>query len=75
MEVNGYEPYQDYQVSVDWSSAYLEDMTEQFTRLIQAEAIGCVSKAEVRAWLLDEDVETAENAVRDIESSKNSNTI
>ena len=59
----------DYEVSIDWSSAYVENLTEQYTRLIQAESIGAVSKAEVRAWLLDEELEVANRAVSEISSN------
>ena len=61
----------DYEVSIDWSSAYVENLTEQYTRLIQAESIGAVSKAEVRAWLLDEEIDVANRAVSEISSNSN----
>ena len=65
-------PIGDFNVSVDWSSAYIENLTEQYTRLIQAEAIGAVSKAEVRAWLLDETLDVASAKVEEIQkNSKN----
>lgn len=65
-------PIGDFKVSVDWSSAYIENLTEQYTRLIQAEAIGAVSKAEVRAWLLDETLDVASAKVEEIQkNSKN----
>ena len=71
LDVNDVTPVGDYVVSIDWSSAYLEDLTEQYSRLIKAQEIGVVSKAEVRAWLLDEDLDTSEAAVNAI-SSENS---
>lgn len=69
-DLNNLTPAGDYSVYTEYSSAYLENLTEQYSRLIEAQAIGAVSVAEVRAWLLDEDILTAESEVAKIESEK-----
>lgn len=63
---NGLAPVGSWDVSFDWSASYIEQMTEQFNRLTIAEGIGAVSKAEVRAWLMDEDLQTAQERVDEI---------
>lgn len=63
---NNLAPIGPWKVQYDWSSAYIEQMNEHFTQLTMAEGIGAVDKAEVRAWLLDEDYETAKARVEEI---------
>lgn len=63
---NNLSPIGPWTVQYDWSSAYIEQMNEHFTQLTMAEGIGAVDKAEVRAWLLDEDYETAKKRVEQI---------
>lgn len=73
-DVNNITPVGFYELYIDYSSAYLEDLTEQYSRLIDAHSIGAVSLAEVRAWLMDESIEAAESAVEKIkEESGNLN--
>lgn len=50
----------------DWSTGYLEQITEQYNRLLTAQGIGAVSVAEVRAYVMDEDLQTAEQTVQRI---------
>ena len=63
---NELSPIGPWSVQYDWSSAYIEQMNEHFTQLTMAEGIGAVDKAEVRAWLMDEDYETAKDRVEQI---------
>ena len=63
---NELSPIGPWSVQYDWSSAYIEQMNEHFTQLTMAEGIGAVDKAEVRAWLMDEDYETAKERVEQI---------
>ena len=63
---NNLSPIGPWTVHYDWSSAYIEQMNEHFTQLTMAEGIGAVDKAEVRAWLMDEDYETAKDRVEQI---------
>ena len=63
---NNLSPIGPWTVQYDWSSAYIEQMNEHFTQLTMAEGIGAVDKAEVRAWLMDEDYETAKDRVEQI---------
>lgn len=63
---NNLAPIGPWNVQYDWSSAYIEQMNEHFTQLTMAEGIGAVDKAEVRAWMMDEDYETAKERVEQI---------
>lgn len=63
---NNLAPMGDWEYTSDWSTGYLEQVTEQYNRLLTANGIGAVSVAEVRAWVMDEDLETAEKAVQEI---------
>lgn len=60
-------PYGSYSLSVEWSSAYIENLTEQFARLVEAYKMGVVSLAEVRAWLMDETEQVAAEKIQLIE--------
>lgn len=63
---NNMTPMGAWRAKYDWSAAYIEQLNEQFNQLMMAEGIGAVEKAEVRAWLLDEDYETAKTRVDEI---------
>lgn len=63
---NNITPMGAWDVKYDWSSSYIENMEEQFDRLMQLESIGAVDKAEPRAWALDESIEEAREAVENI---------
>ena len=47
-------------------ASYIEQLNEHFNQLTVAEGIGAVDKAEVRAWMMDEDYETAKARVEEI---------
>lgn len=59
-------PIGPWKAQYDWSNAYIEQMNEHFTQLMLAQGIGAVETAEVRAWAMDEDYETAKERVRQI---------
>lgn len=67
---NNITPMGTWEVKFDWSSSYIENLEEQFNRLMQAESIGAVENAEVRAWVMDEDLQTAEEKVKEIGGGK-----
>lgn len=60
----------DYEIAFDWSSSYIEQLNEQFNRLMQAHSIGAVDEAEVRAFVLDEDYQKAKERVEEIINSQ-----
>lgn len=64
--VNNITPPGEWVVKFDWSSSFIENMQEQFNRLMQAESIGAVAKWEVRQYLTDDDEPTARAAVEQI---------
>ncbi len=60
---NNLAPIGEWEYTSDWSTGYLEQVTEQYNRLLTSHGIGAVSTAEVRAWVMDEDLQTAEQEV------------
>ena len=64
---NNLAPIGDWDTQYDWSASYIEQLNEHFNQLTVAEGIGAVDKAEVRAWMMDEDYETAKARVEEIE--------
>ena len=63
---NNLAPIGDWDTQYDWSASYIEQLNEHFNQLTVAEGIGAVDKAEVRAWMMDEDYETAKARVEEI---------
>lgn len=66
LNANNITPDGEWDVQFDWSSSYIENIQEQFNRLMQAESIGAVDRAEVRSWVMDEDIQTATEKVNEI---------
>lgn len=66
---NNITPMGEWSVQFDWSSSYIENIQEQFNRLMQGESIGATEAAEVRAWLMDEDLQTARERVEEIKET------
>lgn len=60
----------EYEIAFDWSSSYIEQLNEQFNRLMQAHSIGAVDEAEVRSFVLDEDYQMAKEKVEEIANSQ-----
>lgn len=65
-DINKLSQVGEFEIEFDWSTAYIEQLTEQFNRLMQAQSIGAVDEAEVRAFVLDEDIETSKVRVDEI---------
>ncbi len=63
---NNLAPIGPWETHYDWSASYIEQLNEHFSQLTIAEGIGAVDKAEVRAWIMDEDYETAKVRVDEI---------
>lgn len=63
---NNLAPIGDWDISFSWSASYIEQMAEHFNQLMMAQGVGAVSAAELREWLLDEDLETAKQRVAEI---------
>lgn len=60
----------EYDVTFNWSSTFITHLSEEFNQLMQAESIGAISLAEIRSWLTDEDMQTAEEKVKEILRSR-----
>lgn len=65
---NNMAPIGPWNAQYDWSTAYIEQINERFNQLVVAHGIGAVDTAEVRAFEMDEDYETAKERVRQIEA-------
>jgi A118 family predicted phage portal protein len=68
-DVHKIDPAGEYSVTMDWSSAYVENLTEQFDRLTRSLELGVVDRAEVRSWVLDETVDIAERKLDAIDGN------
>lgn len=53
-------PIGNWVANYDWSDSYVESMTERYNQLLQSNGIGAVDLAELRAWVMDEDVPIAQ---------------
>lgn len=67
---NNVNPMGGWKTKFDWSSSYIENIQEQFNRLMQAESIRAVSKSEVRSWVMDEEAEQAQVRVAEIAATE-----
>ena len=63
-------PRGDYEVDFDWSNAWLTDSGEEWNQIRTARADGAISTAEMRAWLKNEPLEVAEEAVAKIKEEE-----
>lgn len=63
---NNMAPIGPWNAQYDWSTAYIEQINERFNQLVVAHGIGAVDTAEVRAFEMDEDYETAKERVEQI---------
>lgn len=64
--LNNITPMGNFNVQFDWSDSYIEQMSERFNQLLQAESIGAISKAEFRQWVMNEDYNIALERVNEI---------
>lgn len=58
-----------YSVKIDWDDSLMENSTEMFNMLLQAQGINAISKAEVRSWLMNEPENVAEHKISEIEQA------
>lgn len=66
LNANMLAPLGEYTVTFDWSSAFVTHLTEEFNQLLQGESIGAISVAEIRSWLTEQDLQTAQEQVKEI---------
>ncbi len=59
-------PLGNFKIKFNWSYNLIESSTETFTQMKDLQSIGAMSKAELRAWVTNEDIETAQKSVDDI---------
>lgn len=60
-------PHSDYRVVFNWSYALIENSTETWQQLYEAQSIGAVSKAEVRQYLMsNESLEESKKMIEEI---------
>ena len=70
MELLGIPYARDYVLSIKWGDEFIRDSAETFSQMMQAQSVGAVSRAEVRAHIFpDETREEAEAAVDAIDYS------
>lgn len=55
-----------YQINFDWDYSLIESSTEKWQQMQDLQAIGGMSKAELRAWQTGESIEEAQKAVDEI---------
>lgn len=56
---NGLTPSAEYEIVYDWSLAFIEEMTAEWNMRLAALGENLITREEVRAWLMDEDIDTA----------------
>lgn len=62
---NNLTPMGNYDIDYNWSDSFVENMAERFNELLQAHAINAVTTAEVRSWVMDVDLELAEQQLQE----------
>ncbi|MES1922913.1 hypothetical protein MHBO_004443 [Bonamia ostreae] len=67
---NDITPMGNYDAVFEWSNSYIENMEARFSELMQAQAVGAIDKAELRAWTMDEDYEKSKERIEKIDSEK-----
>ena len=70
VNANNIAPIGVFELKFDWSSSYVEQLTEQFNRLMQGQTIGVVKDEEVRSFIFEEDLETAKANIEEIKANK-----
>lgn len=69
MNLNNMTPIGDYELIFNWSDSYIENMETQLTALLQSQAIGGTSVAEVRSFVHHEPLDIATEKVEEMEST------
>lgn len=64
---NNMSPLGPWNAQYDWSTSYIEQINERFNQMVVAHGLGAVDTAEIRAFEMDEDYETAKKRVQQIE--------
>lgn len=67
---NNITPIGNYELDYNWSDKLMENSQETFNQLLQAETIGSVDSAEVRSWVMNEDIDTARDNVAMIKETQ-----
>lgn len=63
----GLTPQGDYELHTDWSYSLLEDSTQEFNQMLQAESRGAIKKSEIRQYLKpSESLEEAQKVIDEI---------
>lgn len=63
-------PQGEYDIKFDWSYALIESSSETWQQMKDLQSIGGMSKAELRRYVTGEDIDTAEEAVKDIQDKE-----
>lgn len=63
-------PPGEYEIKYDWSYSMIESSTETFTQMKELQAMGAMSKAQVRAWMTGESLDEAEKQVEEIKAKE-----
>ena len=68
LNVNNIVSAGEFNITFDWSSSYVEQLNEQFNRLLHGESVGVVKPEEIRAFIFDENLETAKENIAEIKA-------
>lgn len=66
LNLNGTVPIGDWDIQFDWSSGFVESMTQQFNQMMMANGVGAIADWEIRQFQTGEDEQTARAAVQEI---------
>lgn len=66
LNANNIVPVGEFNICFNWSSSYVEQLNEQFNRLLHGESVGVVKPEEIRAFIFDEDLQTAKKNIEEI---------
>lgn len=67
---NNITPSGNYELKFDFDYTYIESTTSRFHQLVQSFSVGAISKAELRSWVMNEDIELAQTEVDKIKESE-----
>lgn len=70
LNANNIAPVGEFTITFDWSSSYVEQLNEQFNRLSYGVDAGVIKREELRAFIMDEDLETAKNNINEIKANE-----
>lgn len=58
----------EYKINFDWSDSFVESMTERFNQMLQANNMDAISTAELRAWVMSEPIDVAEQKIEELQA-------